>query len=201
MMSGTQVYAWDTKLYYNAWWLWPNIFNARKCQISRRFLAKKCRISRNFLLLFFEPPTPLTWNKAYLRYPMSLTVILLLIVMLTAGPDRLYRVARSHVQLYIARTDCIFMDNGTAPAPLDPGLLRLQTVSWSYMSGWLGRDATNMLRAICETVHFVGSLIAQFVKFLCVCLFPELGNWKFAQFPNWTNFVYKIIISRHQLTG
>ena len=81
--------------------------------------GKKCRISRNFLLLFFEPPTPLTWNKAYLRYPMSLTVILLLIVMLTAGPDRLYRVARSHVQLglYIARTDCILMDNGTAPAP------------------------------------------------------------------------------------
>ena len=152
--------------------------------------GKKCRISRNFLL-FFEPPTPLIWNKAYLRYPMSLTVILLLIVMLTAGLDRLYRVARSYVQLYIARTDCILMDNGTVPAPPDPGLLRLQTVSWSYMSGWLGRDATNMLRAICETVHFVGSLIAQFVKFLCACLFPELGNWKFAQFPNWTNFVYK----------
>jgi len=93
--------------------------------------GKKSRISRNFLLLFFEPPTPLTWNKAYLRYPMSLTVILLLIVMLTAGPDRLYRVTRSHVQLglYIARTDCILMDNGKAPAPLDPGLLRLQTVS------------------------------------------------------------------------
>ena len=30
---------------------------------------------------------------------MLLTVILLLSAMLTAGPDRLYRVARSHVQL------------------------------------------------------------------------------------------------------
>jgi len=38
-------------------------------------------------------------TKAYLRYLMSLAVISLLIAMLTAGPDRLYQVARSHVQL------------------------------------------------------------------------------------------------------
>ena len=35
---------------------------------------RKCRISRNFLLLF-EPPTPLTYTKTYLRYLMSLAVI------------------------------------------------------------------------------------------------------------------------------
>ena len=67
---------------------------------------QKRRISRNFLL-FFELPTPLTCTKAYLRYLMSLGVILLLTAMLTAGPDRLYRVARSHVQLYRER----LMDN------------------------------------------------------------------------------------------
>ena len=69
----------------------------RKCQISRRFLAKMPDFTE--FLLFFEPPTPLTCTKAYLRYLMSLAAILLLIAMLTAGPDRLYRVARSHVQL------------------------------------------------------------------------------------------------------
>ena len=77
----------------------PNIFYGRKCQISRRFFGKMPDFTEFFWLLFFEPPTPLTCTKAYLRYLMSLAVILLLIAMLTAGPDRLYRVARSHVQL------------------------------------------------------------------------------------------------------
>jgi len=55
----------------------PNIFHRRKCQISRRFLA-------NGLFV-------VTCAKAYLRYLylMSLTVILLLIVMVTAGPERI----------------------------------------------------------------------------------------------------------------
>ena len=66
----------------------PSIFYWKIYQISRRFFWQKRRISPNFLL-FFELPTPLTCTKAYLRYLMSLTVILLLIVMVTAGPERI----------------------------------------------------------------------------------------------------------------
>jgi len=75
----------------------PSIFTGKNVKFHGGFW-QKCRISRNFLL-FFEPPTPLTCTKAYLRSLMSLAVILLLTAMLTAGPDRLYRLARSHVQL------------------------------------------------------------------------------------------------------
>ena len=78
-----------------------HILREKKGQISQRFLAKNAGFHGIVWLLFFEPPTPLTCTKslAYLRYLISLAVILLLIAMLTAGPDRLYRVARSHVQL------------------------------------------------------------------------------------------------------
>jgi len=76
----------------------PTYFTGENVKIHGGFLAKNA-VFHGIFLLFFEPPTPLTCTKAYLRYLMSLTVILLLIAMLTAGPDRLYRVARSHVQL------------------------------------------------------------------------------------------------------
>ena len=76
------------------------------------FLAKNAEFHGIFCCSL-NPRTPLSCTyKAYLHYLMSLTVILLLMAMLTAGPDRLYRVARSHVQLgHIGRTDCILMDN------------------------------------------------------------------------------------------
>ena len=76
----------------------PSIFYGKKFKFHGGFCGKNAGFHGIFLL-FFEPPTPLTCTKAYLRYLMPLAVILLLIAMLTAGPDRLYRVARSHVQL------------------------------------------------------------------------------------------------------
>ena len=87
----------------------PSIFYGRKCQISRRFFFGKMPDFTE-CFLFFEHPAPLTCTKAYLRYLMSLAVILLLIAMLTAGPGRLYRIARSHVST-IARTDCMLIIN------------------------------------------------------------------------------------------
>ena len=74
-------------------------FTGENVKFHGGFLAKNAGFHGIFWLLFFEAPTPLTCTKAYLRYLMSLAVILLLSAMLTAGPDRLYRVARSHVQL------------------------------------------------------------------------------------------------------
>ena len=76
----------------------PAYFTGENVKFDGGFFGKNAGFHGIFLL-FFEPPTPLTCTKAYLRYLMSLAVILLLTAMLTAGPDRLYRVARSHVQL------------------------------------------------------------------------------------------------------
>ena len=75
-----------------------HILREKMSDFTAVFLAKMPDFTECFL--FFEHPAPLTCTKAYLRYLMSLTVILLLIAaMLTAGPHRLYQVARSHVQL------------------------------------------------------------------------------------------------------
>ena len=78
-----------------------HILRGKVSNFTAVFWQKMPDFTEFFWLLFFEPPTPLTCTKAYLRYLMSLAVILLLslIAMLTAGPDRLYRVALSHVQL------------------------------------------------------------------------------------------------------
>jgi len=73
-------------------------FTGENVEFHGGFLGGKNAGFHGFFV-FFEPPIPVTCTKAYLRYLMSLKVILLLIAMLTAGPDRLYRVARSHVQL------------------------------------------------------------------------------------------------------
>jgi len=72
----------------------PTYFTGENVKFHGVFLEKNAGFHR-FFLLFFEPPTPLTYTKAYLHYVMSLGVILLLIAMLTAGPDRLYWVALS----------------------------------------------------------------------------------------------------------
>jgi len=91
-----------------------HILREKMSNFTAVFLAKNDGFHGFFWLLFFEPPAPLTCTKAYLRYLMSLAVILLLIAMLTVGPVRLYRVARATFTCStIARTDCrpMLMDN------------------------------------------------------------------------------------------
>jgi len=85
-----------------------HILREKMSNSTAGFLAKNTGF--HGFLWFFEAPTPFTCTKAYLRYLMSLAVILLLIAMLTAGPGRLYRIARSHVST-IARTDCMLIIN------------------------------------------------------------------------------------------
>jgi len=83
-------------LAYNARWLYGPAYLREKMSNFTSVFGKNAGFHGIFWL-FFEPPNTTYRTKAYLRYLMSLAVILPLIAMLTAGPDRLYRVTRSHV--------------------------------------------------------------------------------------------------------